>query len=168
MFDHASMQITGHERPCDREAAVRTTFVAAVRGSCIFLGSRRGRDPRLPFPVGTSIEFQRIEDGHLSLLLGQSRGLRSRSTATGGVAEMAGNVGAFPSLRRRRDRRATGRAKGPHQGSASRKEFSVDETRRATGPGIILCMARFVERKMIEFAMFLKIFVPGKASFTWL
>jgi hypothetical protein len=133
MFDHASMQITRHERPCDRKAAVRAAFVAAVRGRRIVLGSRRGRDPRLPFPVGTSIEFQRIEDGHLSLLLGQWRVLRSRSTATGGIAEMAGNVGAFPV-------RFAGAAtaerlvapRGRIKGSASRKEFRVDETRRAT------------------------------------
>jgi hypothetical protein len=85
---------------------------------------------------GTSIEFQRIEDGHMSLLLAQSRVPRSRSTATGGVDEMAGNVGAFPvrfagAATAERLVAPGGRIKG-RISSASRKKFSVDETRRAT------------------------------------
>jgi hypothetical protein len=79
---------------------------------------------------------------------------------------MAGNVGAFPvrfagAATAERLVAPRGRIKGPHivrisEGVQRRRDAARD------GLSIILCMVRFVERKMIEFAMFLKIFVPER------
>src|SRR5260370_3488260 len=57
MFNDASDKVPRHQWSCDREAAVWTTFVAAVCRRIIVLGSRRGLDTMLPLPFGVSIKF---------------------------------------------------------------------------------------------------------------
>ena len=57
MFNDASDKVPRHQWSCDREAAVWTTFVAAVCRRIIVLGSRRGLDTMLPLPLGVSIKF---------------------------------------------------------------------------------------------------------------
>jgi hypothetical protein len=79
---------------------------------------------------------------------------------------MAGNVGAFPvrfagAATAERLVAPRGRIKGPHivrtsEGVQRRRDAASDGSR------IILYPAVFVERKMIEFATFRKIFVPNR------
>jgi hypothetical protein len=63
---------------------------------------------------------------------------------------MAGNVGAFPVRFSGAERLVAprGRIKGPHLGKVQRRRDAARD-----GADIILYMARFVERKMIEFVM---------------
>ena len=57
MFNDAFGKVPRHQWSCGREAAVWTTFVAAVCRRIIALGSRRGFDTVLPLPFAVSIKF---------------------------------------------------------------------------------------------------------------
>src|SRR6266478_1108172 len=57
MFNDPSDKVPRLQWSCDREAAVWTTFVAAVCRRIIVLGSRRGLDTMLPLSFGVSIKF---------------------------------------------------------------------------------------------------------------
>jgi hypothetical protein len=57
MFNDASGKVPRHQWSCGREAAVWTTFVAAICRRIIVLGSRRGFDTMLPLPFAVSIKL---------------------------------------------------------------------------------------------------------------
>jgi hypothetical protein len=75
MLNDASGQVPRYKWLCDREAAIRTTFVAAVWRRIALRGSRSGLDAMLPLPFGSPMKFQWIDDDHRAMRFLQSLGL---------------------------------------------------------------------------------------------
>jgi hypothetical protein len=75
MLNDASGQVPRYKWLCDREAAIRTTFVAAVWRLIALRGSRSGLDAMLPLPFGAPMKFQWIDDDHRAMRFLQSLGL---------------------------------------------------------------------------------------------
>lgn len=72
MLNDASGQVPRYKWLCDREAAIRTTFVAAVWRRITLRGARSGLDAMPPLPIGAPMKFQWIDDDHLAMRFLQS------------------------------------------------------------------------------------------------